>query len=385
MKKLAAILMAVALALAAAMLTSCADNKDKDKASFTAPSGAQADTASTNAEAEPDPSRDTGVSEAESTSSPVGETEASDTEQSYVSQTVSETEAAAEADEADKGSQSRLYAEYGSLIEEIKNEAFFRGDCSANIKWYYKDGVMLISGEGEMPVDYLTDEDEYIAPWEKGARFPLAEKIDLVIIDEGVTSICGGAFYRTFNLRKAVLSDTVERIGESAFSQCWMLESIDMPESLKSIGDQAFCNCESLGEVVIPDSVEEIGMDPFLYCWSADITLPYGLTEVNLYDICPEAESVTIPASVTKIDEFGYHRNITFLGDAPELPVWELLSEYDEVVGLALSGLNEGYDTDMAGTVFTPDRVETGVTIYYSGKGFDKYIEMCPQYHWVKK
>lgn len=161
-------------------------------------------------------------------------------------------------------------------------------------------------------------------------------------------------------------------------------ERINLPGSLKSIDDDAFFYCSALTSIVIPDSVEEIGMRAFTFCSEADITLPNWLTNVNLNDISYMTKSVTIPASVTEIEEFGYHQKITFLGDAPEIPVCELYSEFDEVVGIAISGLEAGYETDYADSVYTDERVETGVTIYYSGEGFEKYIEMFPQYQWVR-
>lgn len=82
------------------------------------------------------------------------------------------------------------------------------GSCGENTTWKLEDGILTISGTGEM-----TD-----APW-------LAQKDQIaeVIIDEGVTSVCDGAF-----------------------DGCAKLEYVTVPASVKNLGDRAFANCSKL-------------------------------------------------------------------------------------------------------------------------------------------
>lgn len=333
MKKLTVILMALALAMA--VLTSCAGNTGNDLSAG-------------------DGGVDVTADEPVKTAPSVSETEVNTTELVKTTQSSSVTEADIESDD---------------YVDAINAEtATASGECGDDLKWYYKDGVLVIKGTGKM-TDYYSDAfEDYYAPWVTYNDGEIKGEISWVILGDGVTSVGSLAFYGLDFLSKAELPDTLERIGEGAFYNCGSLTSIDFPESLKEIGEQAFEGC-ALTSITIPATIEELGRSAF---GATDITLCEGLTEIDL-DAFYNAESITIPASVTKIDAFRSQRVITFLGDAPEIPTWELKNSAGEVIGVAISGLDDGLD------------YETSVTIYYSGEGFEKYIEMCPQYNWVKK
>lgn len=303
------------------------------------------------------------------------------------------------------------------------------GECGDYLNWYYKDGVLVIKGTGTM-TNYYSDafEDSY-APWVTYNDGEIKDEISLVIIGDGATSVGDLAFYGLDFLSKAVLPDTLEIIGEGAFFGCEKLISVNFPESLKTIENWAFSGCESLtsvnfpeyleiiGESVfsscaltsvsLPESLKEIGYEAFKGCRSltslsfsaslekignsafgecglTDIVLPEGIKRIN-YLAFDQTESVTVPVSIAKIDGFGYQNEITFLGDAPEIATWEVYNSDMDTIGVAIVGLNSGFMHDDETQMYIDEPEETGVTIYYSGKGFEKYIEMCPQYNWVKK
>lgn len=282
------------------------------------------------------------------------------------------------------------------------------GECGENLSWYFKDGVLVIKGTGEMTNYYSDAYDDYYAPWVTYNGGEIKGEILLAIVEEGVTSVGDLAFYGLDNLSGAVLPDSLERIGEGAFYRCtsltsvnfpdslevigdeafsWCanLASVSFPESLKTIGKEAFNNCYSLTSIAVPITVEKIGRHAFYKCSNADIILPDGITEINIWDSYSHTKSVTIPASATKINSFGYQQEIIFLGDAPEIDTREVKNSAGEVIGTAINGLPEGFKPGSETGSFINETVETGVTIYYSGKGFEKYIELCPQYHWIKK
>ena len=108
---------------------------------------------------------------------------------------------------------------YGRRCEDgyyflVKADAF--GDCGENTVWDYSDGILIISGTDEM--DYYSPGDQ---PW-----FGLRDDIDTVIINDGVTSIGGSAFYNCKDLTGATIPDSVTSMGNDAFNGCDSLTDI---------------------------------------------------------------------------------------------------------------------------------------------------------------
>lgn len=108
------------------------------------------------------------------------------------------------------------------------------GVCGADLTWYYQNGILAITGTGEM-TDYSSYKD---TPW-----YDLRDKIGWVIIDEGATTV-----------------------GEEAFAHCGELSKIVLPNSLTSIGREAFSECENIREITIPISITMIAEYPFSGC-----------------------------------------------------------------------------------------------------------------------
>ena len=103
------------------------------------------------------------------------------------------------------------------------------GDC----KWKIEDGVLTISGNGEMDNYGASYSSTYgwktTTPW-------FSYSFDTVVIENGVTSIGDFAFYRCTRLTSIDIPDSVTSIGSSAFSGCTGLTSVDIPDSVTSIG-----------------------------------------------------------------------------------------------------------------------------------------------------
>lgn len=215
------------------------------------------------------------------------------------------------------------------------------GKCGADLVCTItEDGVLTISGTGEMYDRYNTD---YIYPWEKEE-----EKITKVIIEDGVTAIGEMAFGNCKNLKSVEIGNTVTEIGIYAFVNCTELENISIPKSVKRIGDFAFhgtkwhenrendeCiivndilvealnakgefivpeNIRSISgaafyatqvsSVKIPDSVKEIGGYAFWDCYSLkNVELPDSISSINYgtFKNCSQLEKITIPDSVAEI------------------------------------------------------------------------------------
>lgn len=81
------------------------------------------------------------------------------------------------------------------------------GTCGENLTWTLADGVLTISGTGDMD----DHKSELAEPW-----FDYATGIESVVIDSGVTSI-----------------------GSYAFSYCTSLTEVTIPDGVVSIGGYA--------------------------------------------------------------------------------------------------------------------------------------------------
>ena len=87
-----------------------------------------------------------------------------------------------------------------------------------------------------------------------------------VVIPEGVTDICGGAFNGCSTLTGISFPAGVTAIGQYAFVSCNCLISVTFPEGIKAIGESAFAGCTSLTKIVLPASVEKIDNYAFANC-----------------------------------------------------------------------------------------------------------------------
>ena len=121
------------------------------------------------------------------------------------------------------------------------------GNNGDSLTWILDDeGVLTISGTGAM-----ANWNWKGSPW-----YANKDKIESVVIEDGVTSI-----------------------GMYAFGDCSSLASIKLPNSISSIGNAAFSNCSSLTSITISNSVTSIGNSAFYDCSSLTSVIYLGTTE----------------------------------------------------------------------------------------------------------
>ena len=135
-------------------------------------------------------------------------------------------------------------------------------DNVQSVSWKFTDdGKLIISGTGKM---------QY--PWREQPWNQYSDRIEAVVIEEGVTNIWWAAFDGYTALKEVSIADSVSRIEYYTFCECSSLESVKIPEGVKSIEMSTFNVCESLKTLALPASLTKVMEFAFSGCTSlADV------------------------------------------------------------------------------------------------------------------
>ena len=195
------------------------------------------------------------------------------------------------------------------------------GKCGENVTWTLKDGVLTISGKGDMKnYDNAYDSPfcnlkDIIVKIKSGvtsigtAAFNGCTNITGITISTSVLSIGTLAFYNCTNLTSVTIPNSVTNIGKGAFKGCTSLKSIKIPSGITNISETLFCDCKNLTTIDIPSSVTSIDRSAFEYCTSLkSVTLPNSITRIGgfAFSDCTGLTSITIPDSVTSIGDYAF-------------------------------------------------------------------------------
>ena len=109
------------------------------------------------------------------------------------------------------------------------------------------------------------------------------------MIDENGTSdltsfkeISKESFSFCNSLKKLIIGNTLEEIGDYSFIACSNLEEIDFSNTiLKEISDQCFQSCSSLKSIHLPSSIKSIGMWSFAECHNLEYVILDGVNEIR--------------------------------------------------------------------------------------------------------
>ncbi len=105
--------------------------------------------------------------------------------------------------------------------------------------------------------------------------------IKKVVMGDDVETIGDSAFSGCSGLVSVSFSTNVTSIGNSAFRNCSLLNSISLPEGITTIGSSAFTDCDSLKSLIIPRSVISIGTNAFngtsIYYVVSEIEEPFKI------------------------------------------------------------------------------------------------------------
>lgn len=126
-----------------------------------------------------------------------------------------------------------------------------------------------------------------------------------ILSDEGMEAWYGNNF--EWDIRKAVIKDSVTKIGKYAFWNCSNLEAVVLPDSVTIIGSHAFGSCDKLKEVVIPEGVREIEFGTFMCCYSLEkVTIPDSVISIGsqTFWMCSSLKEITIPEGVRSLGQW---------------------------------------------------------------------------------
>lgn len=121
-----------------------------------------------------------------------------------------------------------------------------------------------------------------------------------------VTQI-GGSGFRVFQNKipyNITVPKSVKVIGENAFLALKGKIDIDL-SNITSIGDGAFSKSDLSGTIKISKNLEYTGTDAFKQTKITAVIIEEGVTSLNadsLFEECSELKSVTLPASLTHIN-----------------------------------------------------------------------------------
>ncbi|MDD6070009.1 MAG: leucine-rich repeat protein [Clostridiales bacterium] len=111
------------------------------------------------------------------------------------------------------------------------------GQVTDTIRYEYNDGMLVITGTGEMKNYGVSDP----APWDS-----YKDSIREISIGSGITYIGDFSFCESSNLCKVIFPDGLKEIGEAAFYSCTSLTDVNLPQSVTTLNKGAFADCSGI-------------------------------------------------------------------------------------------------------------------------------------------
>ena len=225
---------------------------------------------------------------------------------------------------------------YGSLVEDVriaamdgnleddafrncqslKNVEFGRGPIRIGSKVFAESDslVSFIAGDGTLEVAahafYACVMIPVYTPWgtkweETAITRPALKR---VVLPNSVQSIGNGAFYNCTSLDDFTMPKNITSIAENAFYLCHSLQSINLPAALTEVPKNAFHGCSSLTDITFPEKLKVIGEQAFYGCGFDDLRLPPKLNTISksAFQGCRNLTELHIPSSVEYIGSYAF-------------------------------------------------------------------------------
>ena len=124
-----------------------------------------------------------------------------------------------------------------------------------------------------------------------------------VVLPESLQKIGEKAFYRCTSLCDFSIPQSVTSIDKEAFYDCRSIESVVIPNGVKSVANRAFMGCNSLRNITFPDELSSIGVNAFYGCGIETLKLPPMLRTIDerAFGGCSSLKELHIPSSMEGI------------------------------------------------------------------------------------
>jgi len=222
---------------------------------------------------------------------------------------------------------SDMRQNYGGTLTWVAEAGSVGGTSADGLKWTLSEGVLTISGSGNM-----ADHGMREAPW-----YNYYSRITKITIGSGVKSIGSYAFYNCQSVTSVSIPTTVTSIGKYAFQSCKALTGITLPSGLTSIQEGAFAYCSALTAIAIPSGVPVISDYVFRSCTGlTSVVIPNGVKTIgnSAFIGCTGLESITISASVTTIADTAF-------------------TDCTSIASISVNANNTAYTSDSNGILYT--------------------------------
>lgn len=205
--------------------------------------------------------------------------------------------------------------------------------CGDSLLWSYENGVLTITGTGDM---YDYDNSSKKAPWADNMA-----NITELKLPNGITSIGSYAFCNTTALEtQLTIPEGVKRIGNNAFESSAITGDLMIPGTVASLGESVFSKCSGLtGELIMSSgagALTEIPKYAFYHVPFAKITLPTTLQAIRSYAFDgfskgDQRSVVVIPALVNRIDDYAFYDSKAVFYFKGNVPAYSLSDPYNNL------------------------------------------------------
>ncbi|MCH5228680.1 MAG: leucine-rich repeat domain-containing protein [Muribaculaceae bacterium] len=130
-----------------------------------------------------------------------------------------------------------------------------------------------------------------------------------IVLEEGVEIIGEYAFLGCENLTEIILPSTLREIREGAFRECSSLKKLEIPEGVSIIPAYMCAWDENLEEVSLPESVRDIQRNAFSYCYRLkEIDLPSLLIHIgpNAFSFCTDLKEISVPDTMEELESYAF-------------------------------------------------------------------------------
>ena len=90
------------------------------------------------------------------------------------------------------------------------------------------------------------------------------KNVDYELIVDGTGEL--GNIALPSDVEVLTINEGITSIADSCFNSHDNLKEVYIPNTVKTIRDAAFCFCKNLEKVIMKDGVESIGMNAFTFC-----------------------------------------------------------------------------------------------------------------------